>query len=150
MEDLQYEMANLVTQQSELEDALVTISEYTEQQKKVVAAATPPPPVNNKSDVEKLFAAFLSGQKLPEVPSKPSTSGLEKKLQEVLDGTKDKTRNVCRSKKLHKLNIMFIVYCGSHGCNKIQNNCGCKNKNKFQDDNSTFANPNTKTWHYIE
>ena len=80
LEYLQYEMANLVTKNSELEDALVTIAGAMEQQKKVTAVATSPPPASSKSDIEKLFTAFLVEQKPPERSSKPSTSIIERKL----------------------------------------------------------------------
>ena len=115
-----------------------------EQQKKVAAAATPPPPINNKSDMENLFVAFLAGQKPSEAPSEPSTSVIEKRLQEVLNDIKGNTRNVRRSKKPREPNPKFIFYCDSHGCNKSHNSCECNNKKKFHDDNATFANPNRK------
>ena len=143
LEELQYEMANLVTKNSELEEALVTIAGAMEQQKKVAAAATPPH-IGNKSDMEKLFAAYLAEQKPPEAPSTPSTSAIEKKLQEVLDGIKGNTRNVRRSKKPREPNPKFTFYCDSHGCNKSHNSCNCDNKKSFHDDNATFSNPNPK------
>ena len=91
-------MVNLFTKNSDLEDTLVTIVGAIKKQKKVAAATPSPPSLNNKLDMEKLFAAFPAGQKLPEAPSEPSTSVIEKKLQEVLDCIKGNTRNVHRSK----------------------------------------------------
>ena len=63
IEELQYEIENLVTKKSELEKALLTIAGAMEQQKKVVAAATSQTPMNDKSYMERLFVAFLAGRK---------------------------------------------------------------------------------------
>ena len=99
LKELQYEIVNLVTKNTDLEDALVTITGAMEQQKKVASAAKLPPLIDNKLDMKKLFVAFLVKQKPAETPSAPSTSIIEKKLQEVFDGIKGTTRNVCRSQK---------------------------------------------------
>ena len=117
-----------------------------EQQKKVAATATPLlSQVSNRSDIEKLFAAFLAGQKPPEAPSEPSTSGSEKKLPEVLDVIKcNITRNFHSSKKPCKPNLKFIFYCDPHGYNKTHNSCGYKNKKKFHDNNASITNLNPK------
>ena len=144
LQELQCEMANLVTKNSELEEALVAIAGSMENQKKVANKTSPPPLVQDKSEMERLFAAFLAGQQPAKVPSAPSTSELEKKLQEVLDGIQSNKRNVRRSKKTREPYPKFIFYCDSHGCNKSHNSDGCRNKKPFHDDNVTFSNPNPK------
>ena len=99
-----------MTKTSELEDVLFTIVGAMEQQKKATAAATLPPHTSNKSDIKKLFTIFLAGQKPPESSNKPSTSTIERKLQEVLDGIKNNKGNVPRSRKPREPNPKFIFY----------------------------------------
>ena len=72
-----------------------------EKQKKVAATVSLLPPIHDKLDMKKLFAAFLVGQKSAEAPIVPSTSAIEKKLQEVLDDIQSNKRNVHPSKKPH-------------------------------------------------
>ena len=74
LEELQYEMANLVTKNSELEDALITIAGAMEHQKKVADTVIQPILLSNKSDMENLFVAFLVEEKPPEASSEHSTS----------------------------------------------------------------------------
>ena len=88
--------------------------------------------------------AFLAGQKPADTPSPSSTSAIEKKLQEVLDGIQGNKRNLRRSKKPREPNPKFTFYCDSHGCNKTHNNNGCENKKKLHDNSATFFNPNPK------
>ena len=87
---------------------------------------------------------FLQEKKQPETPNEPSTSTIEKNIQEVLDDIKNKKGNVRRSRKPCEWNPKFIFYCDSHGCNKTHHSDKYENEKKFHDDNATFTNPNPK------
>jgi hypothetical protein len=140
LEVIRYEMANMVSKNQNLEEALVTLAAIVQQSKQAPATA-PTPPAAPPSDMEQKFAAFLASQEQT-APSTAKTD-IEKAVAKALaDHTSKGGKSGGGKKKTRKPSSRCTFYCDSHGCNFSHNSGDCKERKTGHSVTATFCRPN--------